>query len=1089
MSPTSARPATARQPGVRILGPIEVAGADGPAALSGARQRALLAVLAMNAGTVVHQPRLIDALWGWDPPRTAVKTLHSHIARVRQALEACGLPDTLHTRHAGYVLDIPVQSVDAHLFESIVASARRHLGDSAPEQAARELREGLALWRGDALVDGEPTGWAAAEAARLNEVRLCAVEELWDAELRLGRHHAAVGELERLLVTHPHRERLVGLSMLALYRCGRAADALEAYRRLRAHLADELGTDPGQELQRLHTAILREDPSLAPAGPAHGPGSGSGSGSGSASGVGSAGAGHRGPTVTSRGRRPAAGSGAATSAAGTAGGYAEPVPAELPSPAGHFTGREGALSTLDELLSQLGPQPRIAFVAGPAGMGKSALAVQWAHTAAGHFPDGQLFVDLAGHDPAHALTPADALARVLTSLGVPAGRIPAETSARSALYRTLLRERRVLVVLDDAGGAEQVLPLVPPTPSSLLLVTSRSQPTALSTHHAVHAVGLDALDRHEAVALLAEVIGRARVEREPADAARLAELCGGMPLALRIAAAKLTARPGRTLAELTAELACEDRLDGLSVAGDNRSVRTVFASAYRALPAPAARLFRLLGLHPGPSFTAHLAAAAGGVTPAAARRVLDELVAAHLVGEVGPDRFRCHDLLRLYARECALAEEPPAARDEALARIVDWYTAVADAANRLVDPGRDRVTPVLAHPPAVLPFPADHHAALDFLDRERAGLLAVVRHAAEQGRDTAAWQLTYLLTGFFDSRGHWEERVELCRWGVAAAARTGDPAAEGLMRSGLGVALIMTRRFDEALDVLHSSLTLMRRCGDVRGEGHVHNNIAVAGAGLRRYDDAVQAYQQALVLHTSIGNALGIALALNNIGDAYVRMGRAELGAEYLSRALAAGRELPNARLEAAALSGLGQAHLALADYDAALSHLGAALAVRRHSGDRRHEAATRNWIGVAHLRRGDRAAALDQFGQALALSQEIADRHLEATALANIGRTHLRHDDTVAAGGYLRLAQAVRTRAPDTYEAAELARDLGDLAHRTGDPATAQEQWQLAVDLFRKADALDEADRLAATFTSATRHLRGAGPARAAGKGGTCTP
>ncbi|MFD0598534.1 BTAD domain-containing putative transcriptional regulator [Catellatospora coxensis] len=1058
MNATGARPAAAptlaRATGVRILGPIEAAGLDGPAALSGARQRVLLAVLAVHAGTVVHQSRLIDALWGWDPPRTAVKTLHSHIARVRQALDACALPAALHTRHAGYVLDIPATEVDAHLFESRVAAARRHLGADAPESAVRELREGLALWRGDALADGEPTGWAAAEADRLNEVRLCAEEDLWEAELRLGGHRGALGELDRLLVTHPHRERLVGLSMLALYRCGRPAEALDAYRRLRARLADELGTDPGPDLQRLHTAILREDPALdLVAGPAAEAGPPTAFAN-------TAKADPRPAALADSAPPPAMPSGPAGIAPEPA--SPEPVPAELPAPPGHFTGRDDELSALDRLLEQEGPQPRIAFVAGPGGMGKTALAVRWAHTVVHRFPDGQLYVDLGGHDPAGALPPAQALAQVLASLGVPAGRIPADPAARSALYRTLLSERRMLVVLDNAAGPDQVLPLVPPTAASLLLVTSRSRPTALAVHHAVHAVALDALDRHAAVALLAQVLGRARVDREPAAAAELAELCGGMPLALRIAAAKLAARPGRELAELAAELVCDDRLDELAVPGDSRTVRTVFGSAYRALPAPAARLFRLLGLHPGATCTGHLAAAAADLSLPAARRVLAELASAHLVAEVAPDRYRFHDLLRLYARECAAADETTAARDEALARIVDWHLAVADAANRLVDPGRDRVRAAPAFPPAQLPFTDDPVAALAFLDGERAGMQAVVRHAAEHGPETAAWQLTYLLTGFFDSRGHWAERVELCRWGVAAAARCGDPGAEGLMRSGLGVALIMTRRFDEALDVLQSALALTRRSGDARGEGHVHNNIAVAHAGLRRHDAAVEAYQQALALHTASGNALGVALGLNNIGDAYVRMGRAELSLEYLDRALPAARELGNARLEAAALSGLGQAHAALGDFDAALDRLRQALSVRRHRGDRRHEADTRNTIGVTHLRRGDHHAALDEFGRALELSREIADRHLEAGALANLGRTHLERDDLVAAAGYLRLAQALQARAPDHFEAACIARDLGELARRGGDPAEARTQWQLAVDLYRKANAPAEADALA---------------------------
>ncbi|MBV1854787.1 AfsR/SARP family transcriptional regulator [Catellatospora tritici] len=996
---------------VRILGPIEASGSDGPAALIGARQRALLAVLAMNAGTVVHQPRLIDALWGWDPPRTAVKTLHSHIARVRQALDACGLNGTLRTQHTGYRLDIPAQAVDAHLFESAVASARAHLDADDPGRAAAELRDALLLWRGDALADGEPTGWAAAEAARLNEVRLCAIEQLWDAELRLGHHGRAVGELERLLVDHPHRERVVELYMLALHRCSRPADALEAYRRLREHLADELGADPGPALQRLNTAILREDPTLAA------------------------------PTEVAAPRVPTVPAG--------------PRPAQLPAPVGHFTGRDAQLSALDALLSG---ERRIGHVAGPAGMGKSALAVQWAHRAAPHFPDGQVFLDLGGHDPDHALDPSEALAHVLTSLGVAGNRLPAAPAARAALYRSLVHERRVLIVLDNAAEAEQVLPLVPAGGASLLLVTSRHQPTALATRHDVRAVDLGALDRHEAVALLTRVLGDERVRAEPEAAAELAELCDRMPLALRIAAAKLAARPGRALADLNTELTGEDRLDELAVPGDARSVRAVFAGAYRALSPAAARLFRLLGQHPGPMFGAGVAQAALGERPGPARRALAELLAAHLVTEEAPGRHRLHDLLRLYARERAETEDAADERMAAAGRIVDWYLGVADAANHIVDPGRDRVRPRVERP---VDF-ADHHAALAFLDGERPNLLPLVSYAARHGHATAAWQLTYLLTGFYDSRGHWGDRVLLCRQAVQAAQVDGDPAAEGLMRSAYGVALIMTHRHDEAIDALQGALALMRRCGDRRGEGHVHNNIAVACAGLRRFDEAVEAYQQALALHTGIDNRLGIALSLNNIGDAYVRMGRPELSDPYLTRALTLSRELPNARLEAATLSSLGQSRLARGELGDALSYLHQALAVRRLSGDRRYEADTRTTIGTAHLRGGDHDAALAEFEQALALSQELADQHLESVALANIGRVHLHRPDPVAARGFLHLALALRNRAPDPYETANILRDLAELAERAGDRDTAAEHRQHAIDLYRKANALAEADALA---------------------------
>jgi DNA-binding SARP family transcriptional activator len=584
---------------VRVLGPVEVIGPYGAAQLTGARQRAVAALLALNAGAVLPRWRLVDALWGDEPPRTAVKSLHSHVARVRQALDACGLSGLLVTRDAGYALMLDADDVDALRFEESARRGHDELVNGAPERAAAHLAHGLALWRHEvALADADPVGWGAAEVDRLSEVRLTASEDRWDAELRLGRHDAAVGELERLLVAHPLRERLVALLMLALYRSGRHAAALDAYQRLRSRLGSDLGVDPGPELVSLHARILRREPDLA--------------------------------------RSPGEPGGGARTGRHATTAPPMPRPAQLPARVGHFTGRGDELAALDRLVDHPDDDVRIAVISGSAGVGKTALAVQWAHRIADRFPDGQLFVDLRGHDPKAALSPADALSHALRSLGVPADRIPAAVPEQAALYRSLLHGRRILVIADNGGAADDVLPLVPAGPGNLLVVTSRAALTALATHHAVCAVGLDVLGDAEALALLRTLLGGATVDAEPQVAADLVRLCDGMPLALRIAAAKLTGRARREIRALRDELSNADRLDVLSVEGDSRSVRTVFASAYRALSPPAARVFRLLGLHPGPTFTAHLAAAMADLSLAAAQAAVGELAAAHLAISAGP---------------------------------------------------------------------------------------------------------------------------------------------------------------------------------------------------------------------------------------------------------------------------------------------------------------------------------------------------------------------------------------------------------------------------------------------------------------------
>lgn len=985
---------------VRLLGPVEVTGPHGRAVLNG-RQRAVLGVLALQAGTVVALARAVNALWGENPPRTAVKSLQSHVTRVRQALGACGLTGVLLTRGTGYLLALPRGEVDTCRFEDTVRSARADLAAGRWRAGADRLRAGLALWTGDPVQDGELAGWGLAEVARLQEVRLSALEDLWDAELRLGRHASAVPELERVLVRHPMRERLVEMLMLALYRSGRPLDALDVYQRLRTRLGQELGVDPAPALRHLHTAILRHDAALAPAG----------------------------ATELLR-------------------------PAQLPPRVGHFTGRSQELRALDRALDSAG-DTHVTVISGPGGMGKTALALQWAHAVRDRFPDGQVFLDLRGHAGEAAVPPAEALAHVLRSLGV-AGDQPSDPGMLASTYHSLLDGKRVLVVLDNAATVDQVRPLVPATTTNALVVTCRRPMPSLATYHAVHELRLDALSGDDAVALLRGVVG-ARVDREPAEAARIAAGCGRMPLALRIAAARLVARPRSTLHALAAELSGDDRLDALRVEGDTRSVRTVFASAYRTLTAPAARLFRLLSLHPGATFDRHLAAALAGLPVAGADRALGELVDAYLVAETESGRFAVHDLIRSYAAECARADSTGPARVEAAERLVDWYLGVADAANRALDRGRDPVVPVLRHPLPVLPFAPDHQGTLAFLDGERENLLPVVRFAAEHGRDAAAWQLTYLLTGFFGSRGRWSDRVEICRLGLAAAQRLGDRAAEGLMRSGLGVALVITRRYDEALDCLYPALEIARATGDRHREGHVANNIATAYAGLRQFDLALEAYLRALDVHRANDDQLGVALACNNIGTAHLRLGRPDRSFPHLHRALGISRAIDNPRIEAGILCSLGEAYLGRGEHDRALGRFRQALDIRRSIGDRRHEVDTLTGIGSTHLARGDLAEAVEHFQAALRLARDLADQHLVSVGLTHLAVVHLRRGDLDAAGDALRHALALRNRVPDPYEEATIHRALADLARREGRDEAADEHRALAIALFQKANATAE--------------------------------
>jgi DNA-binding SARP family transcriptional activator len=1015
-----------------ILGCVEVAGPRGRLRLTSARQRALVAALALHPGAVVPNWRLVEALWGERPPRTAVRSLHSHVARLRPGLDACGMGGVVQTRFPGYLLSAEPSTVDAWRFEQDAQAGRASLAAGHPETAIEVLAKALSLWRGSALADAEPAGWTAAQASRLEELRQVAVEDWCEALLCLGRYGDALVELDRLVPADSTRERPVGLHMIALSGSGRGTEALDAFQRLRRRLADELGVDPSLELVDLHTAMLR---AVAPAD-LRAPGSVAG------------------PRATAVPATPA-----------------RPRPAQLPAPVGYFTGRSGELDRLEGLIDNGGnAPPPVVLICGPGGIGKTSLAVEFAHRVAARFPDGQLFVDAHGHDSVAALAPGEVVAVLLRCLGVPDEQVPNELGVRIGLYRSLLAGKRMLIVLDNAGATAQVTPLIPNDRGSVLVVTSRKDLAALMTQAEVHPVVLDVLTTAEATDLLTRMLGMARVSREPEAVAHLAVLCGRMPLALRIAGAKLAMQPRHPVGAFVAELSGGDRLAQLGIEDGARSVEAVFSSAYRALQPAARRLFRLLGLHPGPHVSAHLAAALAGSTLEAQREALAELTGGHLITQPEPGRYRLHDLLQLYANHRAMVDEPSSARIEAMQRLLDWYLAAAHAATQILDPNLNRIAPVLRHPPPPVPFDATREAALSFLESERDNLLPVVRIAGEHGQPAAACQLVYLLSSLFVAHGHWSQRVDMCRHGVRAARLLGDAALEAEMHRTLGVAYRATHQLKLALDSHQQALLLLGPLGDERAMAYVYNNIGGASVDMRLFGAAIEAYHRSLTLHGRAGNEVGVAIAERNLGYVYIRMERPELSFPHLDRALAGARTLGYRRLEASALDSLGEAHLRQARHDQALRSFQAALTLSRGVGDRVQEMDALVNIGLTQLAAGAAAAAAASLGQALLVSRSIAHRPGEARILNHLGEAYLRLGDHGAAGRHLEVAAELRRTLPDAYEEASLRRNLGDLADLTGDPAAAAGHRRRAIGLYRDANANAEADRLAVRLAAASR-------------------
>jgi len=878
----------------------------------------VLAALLVDAGRPVTVETVIDRVWGDTPPDRVRHTLYVYVARLRKALGS----SRLLNRSGGYVLAVDPGQVDLHVFRSQVARAR---AASCPEaERATLLRRALDLWRGTPLAD-VPGEWAAQVREGWRQQHLEAAVSWAQAALSAGAPGALVGPLVELSTEHPLAEPLVAALMRALHASGRRAEALDCFARIRKRLADELGVDPGAELQALHQAILRSD--AAPA---------------------------------------------SVSAPAPA-----PSPAQLPLDVHGFTGRAEALAQLDRTLQGSAEQPTavvISAIAGTAGVGKTALAVHWAHRITDRFPDGQLYVNLRGFDPGGTVMhPGEAIRGFLDALQVPAQRIPSDLAAQVSLYRSLLAGKRMLVVLDNARDADQVRPLLPGAPGCLVLVTSRNQLTSLVAAEGAQPLTLDLLTEAEARQLLTRRLGAHRTTAEPHAVQSMVAACARLPLALAIVAAHAATRPAQPLAELAEQLrksrTCLDAFD----AGDTlTNLRAVFSWSYQALTPDAARLFRLLGLHPGPDIAAPAAASLGGFPVDHTRRLLAELIRAHLVTEPSPDRYAFHDLLRTYAAELANTLDTDDERRYAQHRMLDHYLHTADTAALLLDPSRD---PVVTTPPAtgtLLEPMLDQRQAMSWFATEYPVLLAATGRSAVTGFDRHCWQLAWAMSTHFARQGHWHSWLATYRTALAAASRLADPAGQARIHRGLGRASVWLARYDDAHRHYRRALDLYGQSADIKGQAHTEYDLAEVCILQGQHADALQHLQRAQDGYRLVDDTVAQARTFNGLGWCNAQLGGYEQTIAYCEQSLALLLEAADAYTEAATLDTLGFAYTKLGRHEEAIKGLQRCLVLRQEAGDRYGEAETLVHLGDAHHGASDVAAAREEWQRALAILSEL---------------------------------------------------------------------------------------------------------------------
>ncbi|WP_327250863.1 AfsR/SARP family transcriptional regulator [Streptomyces sp. NBC_01244] len=1002
----------------RLLGPLQVTGLGGPVRVPPGRQEVILAALLLEANRVVSTDYLVDLIWDDEPPDTARTQVQICVSRLRKLFSTAVIPAAITTRPPGYVLKTEGDLVDAALFARTVAEARALAKQGALGGAAELLRTAGELWQGDCL-SGVSSETLRSKALQLDEERLTVAETRIGLELELGRHHQLVGEIQLLVRVHPLRERLRGQLMLALYRSGRQAEALESYRVGRELLVEELGLEPGSELRALESAILAGEvaPPSRPAAGGYGaesadPGTGTGAHAGRGTGTGAAPASAAPPVAVPVPTPAVTAAVAAADAPGAerptplppalppvpaAASYREEIPRQLPADTSDFVGDEAQIGRIERtLLGEGGRAVGLAVVVGKPGTGKSTLATHIAHRLSEDgFPDGQLYCDLRGTGtPA---TSSEVLGRFLRALGIPGAVIPESQDERAEMYRTLMASRRVLVVLDDAASESQIRPLLPGSCSCAVLVTSRVRLTGLP---GAHRVELDVMSTDHALELLVRVIGEDRVRREGVAAEALIRTVGGLPLALRIVAARLAARPHWTLASMVHRLANErHRLDELT--HGEMTMRASLSLTHDGLAAADRRLLRLLSLAKGPTLPGWLAGALLDDDRPFPSDLLEPLVDVQMLDVVGVEstggfRYRFHEIIRVFAREQLAAHDEPAAQSAALGRMLGGWLSLAEQAHRRIYGGDFTVLHGSAprwepSAPCVDELLVD---PLEWLDSEHANLVQAVEHAAAAQMDELCWDLATTLTTLFEGRGYFDDWERTHQLALEAVRAAGNKRGTAALLGSLGVLYLGRSQKEESRAALTSALGLFQELDDAHGLALCHRDLALLERMRGNEDRALTLYDRALRDFDQVGDVVGRAIVLTQSAQIWMVRGQLSAAQDRLDEALGIYRSVGYTGGQARTLRRAGQLSQARGEHERAVRTFTEVLELCRDTGDVIGEGHLLRDLGHAHAELGRGEAARGFYAQALSVREQIMDQGGAALVRLDLARL------LVASGG-----------------------------------------------------------------------------------------